>query len=259
MMAIALQTQTMMSLNFATTNATILQHSQHAAHATHIRKRQRRDSLSQPPQKIRRITSSYSSKVAVSGATSTYSVRKENEIGESALANTSPHDHIVSSIRVNGGEASTRPSLDVQNFFLEHTEEEMKGYPVLSMAVRSHDLNTLRRLHKEGLSMRCSNKFGESLIHMACRRGYVDVVKFFVEEAGVSLRVRDDFGRTPLHDACWTCEPNEELMDFLVMHNPELLMMSDKRGHSPFQYARKEHWGVWNHFLDARKELIRSL
>ena len=147
------------------------------------------------------------------------------------------------------------PSLSTNNFFIEHTEEQIKAYDVhVIQAIRSQDIDQLRQIHKAGRQLQCANKFGESLIHMACRRGFVDVVRFLVDEAGVSVRVRDDYGRTVLHDACWTSEPNEELVEYLIRQCPELLLMSDKRGNAPFEYARREHWGRWIKFVEDNKE-----
>ena len=77
-----------------------------------------------------------------------------------------------------------------------------------------------------------------------------------VEEAGVSLWVHDDFGRTPLHYSCWTSEPNLELLDFLMGKAPQMLLMSDVRGHMPMNYVRKEHWKQWIEFLKERKHLL---
>jgi len=95
-------------------------------------------------------------------------------------------------------------------------------------------------------------------MHMACRRGYIDVVRFLVLEANVSLFVRDDYGRTPMHDACWSTTPNYELMEFLIEMAPDLLLMSDVRGHTPFSYVRKEHWKSWLPFLKQRQDQLRS-
>jgi hypothetical protein len=38
-----------------------------------------------------------------------------------------------------------------------------------------------------GELFQAANEFGESLLHMACRRGFLDVVKFLVDEAGHNL------------------------------------------------------------------------
>merc|ERR1739844_436499 len=98
---------------------------------------------------------------------------------------------------------------------------------------------------------------GESLLHTSCRRGFTDIVRFFINEAGVSPRVRDDMGRTPMHDACWSSSaPNHEIMRILITSAPELLLSKDKRGHSPFDYARREYWPQWVQFLNEHRQLI---
>ena len=163
---------------------------------------------------------------------------------------TSPQSFLHQRFGIN----SISSSLSVDNFFIRHTEEQIKAYDVqVIQAVRSQDIDQLRRMHKAGRQLQCANKFGESLVHMACRRGFVDVVRFLVDEAGVSVRVRDDYGRTALHDACWTSEPNEELVEYLIRQCPELLLMSDKRGNAPFEYVRREHWGQWLKFVREMK------
>jgi len=86
----------------------------------------------------------------------------------------------------------------------------------------------------------------------------VKVVKLLVLEFHVRVDVRDDYGRTPLHDACWTTTPNFELMDVLVEAvDPRLLLAEDVRGHTPFDYARREHWNEWLQFLKDRKERLQ--
>ena len=121
-------------------------------------------------------------------------------------------------------------------------------------AIRSNDIDALRKLHSIGTNLQCANKFGESLIHLACRRSNLDVVSFLINEAGVSLRVRDDYGRTPFHDACWRGELDVELIDMLLDHEPKLLMLNDKRGHSPLDYTRREHWVKLIPFLSDRAD-----
>merc|ERR1711966_62011 len=93
--------------------------------------------------------------------------------------------------------------------------------------------------------------FGESLMHMACRRGYGDIVSFFLNEGGVNVRIRDDCGRTPLHDACWHRKCQYEIVDSIVRLDPSLLCISDKRGHTPFAYARREDWLIGGSFSQS--------
>mmetsp|Transcript_15545 Transcript_15545/g.34669 ORF Transcript_15545/g.34669 Transcript_15545/m.34669 type:complete len:277 (+) Transcript_15545:195-1025(+) len=177
---------------------------------------------------------------------------------ESVTTSTTPISPQSYLISVFGNESfCVRPTLQVQDFFVQHTQEQINAYDMeVIRAVRSQDIDQLRSMHKAGRTLQCANRFGESLIHMACRRGFTDVVRFLVDEANVSVKVRDDYGRTPLHDACWTCEPNEELVEFLMLQCPELLLMSDKRGNAPFEYVRTEHWARWVAFLSERRGKI---
>ena len=127
-------------------------------------------------------------------------------------------------------------------------------------AIREKNVPMLRTMLEEGISLDACNRFGESLIHMACRRGDVNVVRFLLSEGRVNILVRDDFGRTPLHDACWTAEPHFGVMDVLLEHAPmSLLLAEDVRGHTPFHYARREHWESWVSYLKEREPKFTAL
>lgn len=152
--------------------------------------------------------------------------------------------------------ATTR--LNDDSYFLTYSEEQTEAYNNEKVyAVQGNDVETLRAFHEAGDIMQTSNRFGESLLHASCRRGFTDIVRFFINEAGVSPRVRDDMGRTPMHDACWSSSaPNHEIMRILITSAPELLLSKDKRGHSPFDYARREYWPQWVQFLNEHRQLI---
>ena len=124
-------------------------------------------------------------------------------------------------------------------------------------AVRKGNLAVIKELHASGVQLHCANRYGESLVHMACRRGHVDVLRFLIEEVKCPLRVKDDFGRNPLHDALWSSEPNLELLEFLIDNDVDLFLIEDKRGHSPFSYIRRNHWTQWTNFLLERKEKLK--
>ena len=137
------------------------------------------------------------------------------------------------------------------------TDEHISGYDMSkAAALRTEDVESFRTMHQNGQNLQVCNRFGESLLHMACRNGLTDIVKFLVKEAKVSLHVRDDYGRTPFHDACWTVEPNFALVEFLIQEAPELVGLSDVRGHTPFSYVRKNHWKQWVEFLNERKAML---
>lgn len=169
----------------------------------------------------------------------------------------SPHETVMELVRNKGIDVNVQDSLDMKGFFSEYTEEELVSYDTdVLVAIRTRDLQMLRELHNSGRPLKCSNNFGESLLHMACRRGFVEVATFLIHEAKVPVRLCDDFGRTILHDAAWNCEPNFELIQLILTECPDLLFMRDRRGHTPTAYARKSHWAAWNKFLKQHPDLV---
>jgi Ankyrin repeats (3 copies) len=133
-----------------------------------------------------------------------------------------------------------------------------RGYTMEAVtAIRSGDVHHLRQLLGEGERFDACNRNGESLLHLACRRGDLQTVLFLIREAGVSVEARDDLGRTVLHDICWRPRPDTQLMDLLLLTaHPSLLLAEDRRGHTPFDYARLSDWNLWNTYLSERRELI---
>ena len=124
-------------------------------------------------------------------------------------------------------------------------------------AIRSKDVSKLRILLEKGKRFDACNRNGESLLHLACRRGDLKTVKFLLEEACVHADVCDDMGRNILHDVCWRPTPDLELMASLIRTlPPKTLIAEDRRGHTPFDYVRREHWGVWMDFLHENQCLI---
>lgn len=170
----------------------------------------------------------------------------------------------------NGSIITVRPTLEVSSlnptnqspskpFIPPITEEEQSAYTTeIVTAVRENDLPTVQSYHAQGHSLSCCNRFGESLLHMACRRGFASMVTYLLESAHVSVRITDDCGRTPLHDALWNQECQYSIVDLLVRTDPILLLTCDKRGHTPFAYARREHWGNWRQFLWDRREHMKN-
>jgi len=141
----------------------------------------------------------------------------------------------------------------LDNFFQAPTDEEIAAYDFTSTnAIRNQDMAALRQFHKEGRPLKCSNKFGESLLHMACRKNMVEVTTFLVQEAQVPLQVCDDYGKSPLTDACWAHETNFELIDLILGACPDLLYIQDKRGFTPLAYLKQEKWAAWNVYLQSK-------
>mmetsp|Transcript_34283 Transcript_34283/g.39030 ORF Transcript_34283/g.39030 Transcript_34283/m.39030 type:complete len:225 (+) Transcript_34283:124-798(+) len=170
---------------------------------------------------------------------------------------TNPHEVLQKIFKSQGLNVITNDSLTLEGFFVDYTEEELNAYDKdILTAIRKQDIEKLREFHANGRPLKCSNRFGESILHMACRRGFLNVVQFLIKEAKVTVRIRDDCGRTILHDAAWTPEPNFEIIKIILEECPELLYMKDRRGHTPISYARQTHWAAWNKFLKESVHLI---
>ena len=157
-----------------------------------------------------------------------------------------PTEVLVTLLRFKGIYVSIFDFRDLHDSFYQPSTEDYEsyGFPVLN-AVRSGDIETLETLRKNGQSLSCCNSVGESILHLACRIGQTEVVRYLVKEVGVPVRICDKYGRTPMHDAYWTSEPNLELVNILVSKSPDLLFIKDMRGHTPMNYAPRKFWKTW--------------
>jgi ankyrin repeat protein len=139
------------------------------------------------------------------------------------------------------------------------SQEDMDNYDMEKVqAIRSNDISTLRALLKKGKSFDACNRNGETLLHLACRRANLETVDFLVHEAYVKVDVQDDMGRTVLHDICWRATLNTEMMESMIkVVSPQFLLVEDVRGHSCFDYCRKEDWGKWISFIRGCSDGIK--
>jgi ankyrin repeat protein len=126
------------------------------------------------------------------------------------------------------------------------------GVKVLQ-AVRNSDGDLLKRMLKCGLSPNACSAFGESVVHMVCRRGDYKLLKILAD-AGCSFQVTDDFGRTPLHEACWQVEPSFDCVELILNTDERLLNIVDCRGSSPLSYIKREQWEQWIDFLESKAD-----
>ncbi|CAM9971584.1 unnamed protein product, partial [Phaeothamnion confervicola] len=116
-------------------------------------------------------------------------------------------------------------------------------------SIRNGDMQTLARLQREGRSMNACNRFGESVLHLAARRGCLEVMRAMLA-GGASVAVSDDYGRTPLHDACWTSRPRFDVVQLILDCDVNLLRVVDSRGVPPLGYIKRDLWAAWAAFLD---------
>jgi hypothetical protein len=153
-----------------------------------------------------------------------------------------------------------KPALKLEGYFPVISEGQIAAYDMKVLtAARDNDLKTLKELFEAGQTMDCCNRFGESLLHLACRRGFTEVGNFLLLEAKLEVRISDDCGRNPFHDICWNPKVEVELAELVLERDPTLLLIGDKRGHTPFDYARPEDWRTWREFLFERRTLLEPL
>ena len=142
---------------------------------------------------------------------------------------------------------------------LKPSDEAIDAYDMeITRAVRSGNLDRVKHLHEqEGYSLDASNRFGESILHIACRRGNAAMVDYMISEAHVNPNVCDDMGRTAFHDICWSTRPNCETMDVMLRAlSPDELLKKDARGHTPFRHTPQKQWGEWLKYLWEREDYL---
>eukprot|EP00540_Astrosyne_radiata_P007762 CAMPEP_0116832866 /NCGR_PEP_ID=MMETSP0418-20121206/6124_1 /TAXON_ID=1158023 /ORGANISM="Astrosyne radiata, Strain 13vi08-1A" /LENGTH=245 /DNA_ID=CAMNT_0004462263 /DNA_START=139 /DNA_END=873 /DNA_ORIENTATION=+ len=183
-------------------------------------------------------------------ATGTQKQQEPRQLPDYAKTDVDPDEYLQQLMEaMHGFRLSTQSALELDDeYFPFVTEEQIASYTIeVVAATRENKVEELKKIYEtRGRSaLDCCNRFGESLLHMACRRGFKDIVTFFLSEVGLGVRIRDDCGRTPLHDVCWNPRVQLDLAAQLLERDPSLLLITDKRGHTPFQYARPQDWTTW--------------
>ena len=134
------------------------------------------------------------------------------------------------------------------------TDKQLNDYDIkLVNAVRTSDLDSIKKMKESGKSMSACNQYSESIIHMACRRSEYNVIEYMLQNGG-DIQIVDDYGRTPLHDACWRPEPRFDIVTLLLDRNPYLLQLLDIRGSTPLNYVREVDWLQWCAYIFYCKE-----
>ncbi|CAB9509533.1 SMC6 complex localization factor protein 1 [Seminavis robusta] len=187
-----------------------------------------------------------------------FTSRAEPETIENPYATTRPDDHLK--VILEGFSAARFPSETWHDYFLKMTDKHIEAHTTeVEQAIRGEDYDSLRAMLRDGHTLQTCNKHGESIIHIACRRGSLQLLEFLLEDAQIDMRIRDDMGRTPLHDACWTHHPNFDVIMLLLETSPELLFIVDSRGFTPLTYVPREAWGAWCEWLQEHRMFLRDM
>jgi hypothetical protein len=165
----------------------------------------------------------------------------------------SPQVYFDALIRSRG--YSTRKYSCLQTAYSnEPTELQQTSYSIhLINLVREENVYNFEQIICAGLSPNPCNQYGESLVHMVCRRGASAFLKVLLEN-GCDVQVSDDMGRTPAHDACWAAKPCFNVVRMILERDPFMFQLTDCRGATPLAYVPRKDWAAWLQFLEYVKD-----
>lgn len=178
---------------------------------------------------------------------------KDKSPGSSSAVVT-PLEYLNTILFERGYSSKTYSTLDT-GFVNPPSELQQASYHIyMAGLVAKNDVATFQQVMLSGLvAPNPCNRFGESILHMVCRRGRCDMLHVMLQ-AGASIHVIDDFGRTPLVDACWASEPAFDVVKVLLDIDARLVNMCDLRGAPPLSYIPKKDYRAWIMFLDSVKD-----
>ena len=130
----------------------------------------------------------------------------------------SPVDMFSCILRSFGYTFSPPKAANLKHYFMGVTNDRIGGYSTdVITAVRKGNTQSVKQMYQNtGFNLLCCNRFGESMLHTACRYARVDFIEWMIQEGNISLRICDDFGRNPMHDGEFPIEPFVPL--FLQFH-----------------------------------------
>jgi hypothetical protein len=169
-------------------------------------------------------------------------------------AGLSPQVHLDSLLRSRGYSSKSYKTIQSAYYNTPTALQQASYHTYLLDLVRAKDIKTFESLLSSGISPNPCNIFGESLVHMLCRRGDAALLSVLVKHHG-SFQVADDQGRTPLHDACWTATMQPAVVDLILQQDVRLFHMMDSRGALPLSYVCKEQESAWIQYIESRKDV----
>ena len=97
----------------------------------------------------------------------------------------------------------------------------------------------------------------DSLLHLACRHGWLDKVKHLIEEYGFATNKSDIEKQTPLHYAC--CYGHLDIVQYLIDHQQCDVTVTTLRNWTPLHYACR--YGYMNivEYLASLPDVIQSV
>lgn len=85
--------------------------------------------------------------------------------------------------------------------------KDSSGSTPLLESIKSGDLETVKRLIKNGAEVKEVDKMGQNILHYAAQAGYTKIIKFILDNRFVDVNAKASFDITPLMLA----EKNQQL------------------------------------------------
>jgi hypothetical protein len=126
--------------------------------------------------------------------------------------------------------------------------------------VSNRDGKALDSLLSYGISQNPSTEYGDSLVHLLCRRGDARLLDIVLDSNKRSycrrspLQVANYMGRTPLHETCCAPRTSFVIVDKILKDDPRLLFMADIHGNLPLDYVCKEQWAESIEYINAKMD-----
>eukprot|EP00977_Amphora_coffeiformis_P024980 scaffold17818_cov199-Amphora_coffeaeformis.AAC.4 len=163
-----------------------------------------------------------------------------------------PHSYLESLLQSRGYPIKTVKATECAYHNKATPLQEASYGTAMVGAIRGNDVKKLRELLEIGLSPNACNMHKESIVHLACRSGFTEILKILLQY-GCKLQVCDDNGRTPLHEACWSADLNFDVVEMIIKVDWQMLLVTDSRGFVPLSYVREQNYSAFTKFLVKTK------
>ena len=135
--------------------------------------------------------------------------------------------------------AAEAGQLNIVQYFVEKVGldiNQIDGYgmrPLLS-ACKS-DITIVKYLCEKGANIDCFSNTGDSVLHIACLSGKLNIIKYFIEEIKYqNINAQNTSGKTPLHLAARLFDLN--IAEYLLANGADKTI-KDKNGKMAYKYA----------------------
>lgn len=107
-------------------------------------------------------------------------------------------------------------------------------------AINRVDAGALRKLLQSGLDPNAADKFGYTLMHRVCKRGFFKGY-MLLKSHGADRLCIDDCGRTLVHETCWASKRFDPriLVDLMELA-PDLMSAADRLEAVPLDYLQDD-------------------